>query len=501
VLFALQVALAALWRSWGVIPDAVLGHSMGEVAAAHIAGALSLADAARIICTRSKLMRSLSGRGAMALVELSLEDAQTAIAPYPDTLSIAANNGPRATVLSGDAHALSLVLTTLTAQSIFTRLIKVDVASHSPEVDPLLPDLIAALAPISPTLAPQPMISTVTGEPILGPELGPTYWADNLRNPVRFAHALTRAAADGPVTVLELSPHPILLPSADETLRAQNRDVLTLPSTRRDHPERRALLDTAANLHLRGHHLAWSALNPPGALITLPTYPWQRERHWLSPTPPRARRDLHPLLGRAFTTSTQPDTRFWELSLDLDAHPYLRDHHVAGELILPGAVSIELALTAAHAITGAATLTLEALSFHRPIVLHEHTPLAGELALTREAGRWSFRLSTRDTLDPPTWTLHTTGQLHAEPADAPPPRPLAELRARCPEPRPIAALLAAQQALGLALGPSFQALEALTRGPAEALGQLRLPPPHPTPGHPGHPPPHHPAQHCQPAPQ
>ena len=168
VLFSIQVALAALWRSWGVEPDAVVGHSMGEIAAAHVAGALSLEDAARIICRRSALLRRTSGRGAMAVVELSLDDARTALTGREDRLSIAVSNSPRSTVISGDPQALDDLLASLEAREVFCRRIKVDVASHSPQMDPLRADLFEALQGLSPRKAAVAFCSTVEGTQIGG---------------------------------------------------------------------------------------------------------------------------------------------------------------------------------------------------------------------------------------------------------------------------------------------------------------------------------------------
>ncbi|WP_155797909.1 acyltransferase domain-containing protein, partial [Sorangium cellulosum] len=196
------------WRSWGVEPDVVVGHSMGEVAAAHVAGALRLEDAVAIICRRSRLLRRISGQGEMAVVELSLAEAEQALSGYEARLSVAVSNSPRSTVLSGEPAALGQVLVALEAKGVFCRRVKVDVASHSPQVEPLREELVAALAELQPRQGAVPMRSTVTGALVSGAELDAGYWADNVRQPVRFAEAVQALAESGHALFVEMSPHP-----------------------------------------------------------------------------------------------------------------------------------------------------------------------------------------------------------------------------------------------------------------------------------------------------
>ena len=213
LLFAIEVALAALWRSWGVEPDCVIGHSMGEVAAAHVAGILDLEDAAKVICRRSKLLRRVSGEGAMALVELGRDVAAQALAGHEDRLAVAVSNGPRSTVISGDPEALDEVLSTLEARGVFCRRVKVDVASHSPQMDPLRDPLLAELRNVRPHRARLNMRSTVTAEALKGPECGAGYWVQNLREPVLFSSTVQRLMDERHTLFVEMSPHPILLPA------------------------------------------------------------------------------------------------------------------------------------------------------------------------------------------------------------------------------------------------------------------------------------------------
>lgn len=281
-LFAMQVALAALWRSWGIVPEAVVGHSMGEVAAAHVAGALSLEDAVRVICRRSSLLRRIAGRGAMTLVELPRDEAHAACAGAADRVSVAVSNGPRSTVLSGDVQALASITAELTTRGVYCRPVKVDVASHSPQVDVLREDLLNDLAPIRPLVAEIPLYSTVDARRVDGAALDARYWLRNLREPVRFHDAVTLLLAEGFDAFVEISPHPVLLPALDDAIAEHGADALTTASTRRDGDERQDMLEGLARLFARGADPQWRALWPsPPPPAPLPAYPWQRERFWV----------------------------------------------------------------------------------------------------------------------------------------------------------------------------------------------------------------------------
>ena len=291
-LFAIQVALAAVWQSWGVQPAAVVGHSMGEVAAAFVAGALTLEDATLIICRRSQLMRRIRGHGAMAVVGLTRIEANEVIANAgaTDRLAVAVSNSPNSSVLSGDPVALELILNDLRARNIFCRLVKVDVASHSPQVDALTSDLQHALEDVAPRDAATPIYSTVTGETLIGDaartRLGADYWVRNLRQPVLFADAVRRLLDHGHTLFVELSPHPVLLTSIEETAAHFGRTATALPSMQRDRDERTILLTSLGAVHNLGYPVAWDALLPNGGkFVSLPTYPWQRRRYWLEVQP------------------------------------------------------------------------------------------------------------------------------------------------------------------------------------------------------------------------
>jgi acyl transferase domain-containing protein len=285
VLFAIQVALTASLKAFGVTPDAVVGHSLGEVAAAYVAGALSLSDAARVICTRSRLMRRVSRQGSMAVVGLTIEQTDEYLKDFRDRLSVAVSNSQNSTVLSGDPDAMEEVLGKLRALNIFCRPVKVDVAAHSPQMEPLRPELVSALSKIQPQATTLPLYSTVTGTPVAGRSLDAAYWGRNLRQPVLFSSAVNRLSKDGYGIFIECGPHPILLPAIEQQDQAQSTASLprvTIPAMRRNEDEPKVLQAALANLYTVGYSMDWQKVFPGGGqVVPLPRYPWQRKRYWV----------------------------------------------------------------------------------------------------------------------------------------------------------------------------------------------------------------------------
>jgi phthiocerol/phenolphthiocerol synthesis type-I polyketide synthase B len=277
VLVALAIAYAELLRSVGVEPNAVVGHSMGEVAAACIAGALDFDQAMQVVCTRSALMRRVSGQGAMALVDLPMAELRGRLAGLEDCVSVAASNGPRSSVISGMPEAVRAVMAGLKKGDVFCRLVKVDVASHSPQMEPLAAQLAVALDELIPGPARVPIYSTALGRRAEGQAFGAGYWARNLREPVLFSTAVGLLAGDGVTVFLELGPHPILLPSVQQTVPT----ATMIACARRDEPEQAAFLTMLGSLWAAGTPIDWRRVMPEGGTtVRLPLYPWQRERHW-----------------------------------------------------------------------------------------------------------------------------------------------------------------------------------------------------------------------------
>ena len=488
LLFSIGVALAALWRSWGIEPDCVVGHSMGEVAAAHVAGMLTLHDAVKVICRRSRLLKRIKGQGAMALVELPTAEAQRAIEAHKSTLSIAASNGPRSTVLSGDSDALERVLATLEQRGIFCRRIKVDAASHSPQVDSLRQELIAMLQDIRPAMGKVAMRSTVTLAPLNGPELVAGYWADNLRDPVLFSQATQTLVREDYHLLIELSPHPILLPSIQENLKELQIEGVAIASMRRQTDEQKTMLEALGHLYVQGCVIDWEKLYPDrGRVVPLPSYPWQRDRFWLPSIQKKTvwqPADGHPLLGTRIVTSTQPNTWFWKLDLSIEDIPYLADHKIGDQILLPGAGYIEVALAAARELLGEQSFVIEDLTFLAPLLLEKEKNIPVEIAISSTMnGTWSFHYSSLASSDEssrfsaPLWTLHAQATIRVldSNSEAFEHSTLSQAREHCSQDVALDDILRTETMLGFNLGPAFRGLQEIRRGANEALGRIELP--------------------------
>ncbi|MFH8791154.1 type I polyketide synthase [Streptomyces sp. NPDC017941] len=280
-LFAVMVSLAALWRSYGVEPDAVVGHSQGEIAAAYVAGALSLDDAAKVVALRSKAILALSGRGGMVSLAVTVDRARERTARWDGRISVAAVNGPRSVVVAGDADALDELMESCAADDVRARRVPVDYASHSPHVERLQEALAQALAGVEPRPATVPMLSTVTGDWLTGTEVGAGYWYRNLRNTVRFQDATHGLLDHGVGVFVECSPHPVLTIGVRETVEAAEREAIVVGTLRRTDGDLDRFLLSAAEAYVEGLPFDWSAVVPAGRPVDLPTYPFQRRRFWL----------------------------------------------------------------------------------------------------------------------------------------------------------------------------------------------------------------------------
>jgi len=486
--FAIQAALAALWHSWGLVPDAVVGQSLGEVAAAYVAGALRLEDALRVVVWRSRLMQRVAGQGKTALVALPLAQARLVLTGSEDLVAVAGTASPASSVLSGDPATLERILRSLERQGVFCRFLKgVDVAFHSPQMDPLCGELEAALAGLVPRSSRVPMVSTVTGDVLDGSALDAAYWARNLREPFLFAEAVRCLAETGHRLFLEVGPHPVLAPSILEGLRHLGCAGTVVPSLRRGEDERRVLLGSLGSLWTQGVAVDWRRLHPQGGTVaSLPHYPWQRERFWFTQgglageAAPAARRrpGLHPLLGEHLHSALLPEQHFWELDLGASSLPYLADHRVRGTVVMPGAAYVEMALAAAGELA-AGPLRVEDVVFRQPLWLTEEATRRVQLALTQEAdGAAAFRICSRSAAEGAgDWTVHVEGRVvsGAAAGTAPERLPLEDVRARCAEEVGGAELYRRLASQGLSYGPSFRGIESVRRRPGEALARLRVP--------------------------
>ncbi|MBX3611468.1 MAG: SDR family NAD(P)-dependent oxidoreductase [Hydrogenophaga sp.] len=421
VLVALALAYAALLRACGVRPDAVVGHSMGEVAAAAIAGVLSRDDAMRIICRRSALMSRTSGQGAMALVDLPMSQVQQRLAGHEAEVSVAVSNSPRSCVISGQAEVVKSLIAGWSSDNVFCRLINVDVASHSPQMDPLAQALRAELGDLNARAVDVPLFSTVLARQAEPHELGAAYWGDNLRQPVRFGATVEGMLAEGIAGFIELGPHPVLLPSIEQTAQAADVEVMVAAPARRGEPDLTAWLSTVGALHCAGHQVNWAQVVAPGGRLTdLPAYPWQRERHWVdaaelaasgAPAHGLAVPGHHPVLGAGVALGGTPAGALWALSIDPGRVPAWFEHRLHGSPVLPASAYLELAFAAAAALIPGASFELVRLSFDRALHLQTDAACSLQLLATPD-GNGGLRLGFQSHTGT-TWQVHAVAELRA----------------------------------------------------------------------------------------
>ncbi|MCK8679974.1 type I polyketide synthase [Streptomyces lichenis] len=394
MLFAMQIGLAEVWRHYGVVPGAIIGHSVGEIAAAVAAGVLDEADGARLVCRRSALLRKVAGMGAMIMVDRPFDEVAAAIGTT-DTLCAAIAAAPSSTVVAGDIPAVDQAAERWAEQGWTVRRVDSDVAFHSAHMTEISADLALAVADLEPRPARVPLYLTAVEDPRSGRRQDASYWAANLREPVRFADAVRAAAEDGHRTFLEVSAHPVVSHSVTETT-AGIPGVLVVPTLRRNKPERATLLASLARLHCAGVPVDWPVLQPAGHRADLPTRAWQHERHWvdargLTESP------ADTLLGTE-TAVHGARLRIWRTTLDLRTRPYPRRHPVQGTEIIPAAVLVNTFLTAGR------TEVLTDLRLRQPVVVpREETR---EVQVVRDDG--GLRLVTRRLGAPDTaWSTHT----------------------------------------------------------------------------------------------
>ena len=421
VLWAVMTALAALWRHHGIEPAAVAGHSQGEIAAAVVAGALTLDEGAALVTARSAAITALAPPGAMASLTAGHDTAAALIAGYGGQLAIATINSPAHTVISGHPDAIDDLLARCTRDGITARKLPVSYASHHPSLDAIRGRLIAALPPLHPRPAQIPFYSAVTGTLTDTTTLDAAYWYDNLRQPVQFSQVITTALAAGHRLFLETSPHPVLTPAITAII-----DTTTLPATaagtlRRNQPGPAGLTTALAHAHTRGTTPRWHTLFPAATPpMPLPTYPFQHQPYWLRA--PAAPGDLpaagltdagHPLLAAA--TELPDATIVLTGRLTAATAPWLPDHAVHGTAIMPGTALAGLAL---HAAARAGTPHLAELTLHAPLALppdHSAVRLQVTAGPPGPDGHRPLTIHTQpaatgpdsDTSQP--WTRHATG--------------------------------------------------------------------------------------------
>ncbi len=473
--FAVQLGLAELWRSWGVTPDAVVGHSTGEVAAQYLAGVLGFEDAVKVNYHRSSLQQRATGTGRMLAVGLTPQTLDRAVADAGPGVSVAAVNSPTSVTLAGDARILQDMAAQLETFGVFHRFLSVKVPYHSHFMDPLREDLQKGLADLRPATAALPLYSTVTGTRIDGRGADAHYWWQNVRATVLFAAAFRQMIADGYTHFVELSPHPVLAGPMRELLAEQERDGLVLPSLRRDEPDEAVLLGSLGALYSHGHDVDWRALHgDDGRPVPLPAYPWQLKSYWNESAEAREDRhydEAHPLLGQRMN-ATHPT---WERELNPGRLPFLADHRVQGSTVFPGAAYIELALAAAHETYGDGDYSVEDVELRKALVLPDTCDPRLRTTLYRETGRVEIAAFTASPGGDRTWTLHATARLGRRPATRR--RDLNSARAGCGHHLTREEFYTRVERMGFQYGPAFRAVQEVATGPGRAVGRITVPEP------------------------
>ena len=409
-IFALQAALADLWNSWGVQPEAVVGHSVGEAAAAYAAGALSLPEAARVIFHRGRTMNAASNKGRMLAAALSPAQAEEMVAPYGGEVEVGACNSPVSVTLSGEPEPLERIAKALDARGIFNRFLKVNYAFHSHQMDAVKDELLESLGRVE-VFAPRiPLYSTVSGELFREGDFGEVYWWRNVRCPVRFTEAIAALSAQGHKLFLELSAHPALTVSIAETLAARQAEGRAFYTLRRKEPETETMLRSLGSLYAAGARIDWTKIYPGDyAQVDLPVYPWQRGNHWRETRAAHSARldaSTHFFLNRK-TDAAGP---VWKATLDTGATPWLREHRVLDHILFPGAAFIETALEAGVELFGALPVEVEEIEFKEALVLPENKETV-ELETAYSAVDSSLRLSGRRQEENADWTLNATAKV------------------------------------------------------------------------------------------
>ena len=479
VLFAVMVSLAGWWRSCGVVPEAVVGHSQGEIAAAYVAGVLGLQDAVRVVVARSRaLSRTLAGRGGMVAVSEPVEQVRQRLRRFDGRVSVAAVNGPAAVVVSGDPDVLAGLLAQCTTEGVQARAIPVDYAAHSVQVEAVREEVLTALGGLAPGVGEVPVYSTVTGG-LLTERMDAEYWYRNLRETVRLQDATEVLLAGGHDVFIEMSPHPVLGIGVEDTATAVGAQPLVLGCLRRDDGGLSRLLISAAQAYVRGVAVDWAGVLVGGRRVELPTYAFQRRRYWLEASGGVG--DVaglglgaagHALLGAAVVLADGLGVVLTG-RLSLRTHPWLADHAVLGVVVLPGTGFVELALRAGQEVGCG---LVEELTLQAPLVLPADGGVQVQVRVGApgEDGRASLGVYARPDGQPDAeWVRHATGVLAA--GGQPPAGDVGSWPPVGAVPVDVDGLYAGLAERGYGYGPVFQGLRAVWRRGDEVFAEVGLP--------------------------
>jgi acyl transferase domain-containing protein/surfactin synthase thioesterase subunit/NAD(P)-dependent dehydrogenase (short-subunit alcohol dehydrogenase family) len=481
---AIQISLTKLYEHYGIRPQGIVGHSIGEVAAACAAGALTLEQAVHVIYHRSQAQNRVSGQGGMLAVGLGLEEARKLIVGDDGRVSIAAVNGPEMLTLSGDLDPLRRIVETLESRGVFNRSVRVQVAYHSHHMESIKGVMLETLAHSQGTAARMPLYSTVTGRRENGLHLNAEYWFQNVRQPVLFTGALAAMLYDNFDTFVEIGPHPVLVGGANALFKKLNNNAVMASSMSRREPEATVFLQSLAQLATRG--LAPDIEKMFGSnrrYVRLPKHPWQHSRYWFeAPAAAEARRGRfeHPFLKRQTQLVTEQGLAVWEAAVDVQKFPYLRDHQVDGEIVFPAAGHLELAWAVASEQFRHEAFFLENLHFDSPLILPENSRHPLDVRLEIVSGEGDYRICSRqaDASAETPWSKHSSGRINTlhdgfEKSSA----SLADLRRKFDDADAISieSFYQTIHAAGLDYGGRFRCIQQLWHREHEMLAHLELP--------------------------
>ncbi|MBW1749730.1 MAG: SDR family NAD(P)-dependent oxidoreductase, partial [Deltaproteobacteria bacterium] len=491
-LFAFEYALAKLWRSWGIEPSAVMGHSVGEYVAACIAGVFSLEHGLLLIANRARLMQQISPEGTMAAVFANARMVAEVIAPFRETVSVAAINGPENTVISGEENHVQLILKQLQNTGISATPLNVSHAFHSPLMEPIVNDFADIAAEVAYTPPRVLMISNLSGQPAGANEMtNADYWRQHTLKPVQFYAAMQTLHEQGFDTFVEIGPGTVLSGMGRSCLgKDQN---VWLPSIRKGQDEWRQMIDSLANLYVRGIEVDWQGFDRDYTRrkTHLPTYPFQRKRYWMADAvlaPPKNERgplatgkDLHPVLGCRLRTALKANV--FELQLSKNSPSLLDDHRIYNRIVVPGAFHISLVLSAAEETWKNGSCVLTDVSFLQPIVFGDNDSRTIQCIIRPEAidqGTFDIFSLDQNAKETESWTLHATGKIKSGRVDAiktaPTPFLLTDIQSRCKEnPSYAESFYRKARAAGLEHGPGFCWMGSIWQGNGEAVGCMQLP--------------------------
>ncbi len=471
--FAVECALVDLWRAWGVQPDYVLGHSLGDFAAAYAAGVLSLEDGLRLVSERGRLMEQAVGSMVAVMA------TETAVAPFVEAYAdvvIGVINGPQSVVISGGHANVAAAEAALQAAGYKTRPVAVPMAAHSPLLNSVL-DEFEALVRNTITLHPpqRAVVSSMTGQ-LIGDELtDPTYWRRHLRNPVRFADGVTTLAAEGCTVFIEIGPKPTLLGMVGQIM-AETPHLALLPALHHEQDARQTMLTALAALYVRGVAVDWATLYDAEKRrkVALPTYPFQRQRYWLDGVKKRQpQAGLRPLIDRKVELPIQQQVIF-EKVVSTETLPFLADHLLYDKIAMPGACHLAFVLSCVELVTGNGQCAIDDIVFQRVLTLGAEEECVVQILFAHEKRHKTFQIISFHANNTDEPVTHASGRLIPL-GEATPTVSLDLLQERCRESVAPMALYAQLQTDHITLGPTFRWFKQIWRGKDEALAQLVVP--------------------------